>query len=1207
MKKATLLLFLLVCLFTPQIYACSPFGTPFLASQNISGGNLNLVWTNTTGWACCYQVKMELICNNQNFTGNSNYNGPTINKPNANNMNYPTWSIPLSGLCPGVTYKFRARDCWCNSNTCSPWSQTYTVTIPGSLNPLSVNITPANPSVCVPGNVTLTATPTGGCGPFTYSWSPGGQTSPSITVAPNVNTTYTVTVNDICSGQQATQSVLVTVLPPPVAGTASVTPNPVCAGDPVTLTLTGSAGNVQWQQSTNGGGTWSNIPGATNTTHTTGPLSVNICFRAEVTGCGPTVYSNMVCVTVNPVPTLNVNNATICAGQSATLTANPNLGGGTYLWTPGGQTTQSITVSPGSTTTYTVDYTLNGCTGTATGTVTVNPLPIVNFSIVPACDGFPIVLTDMSSVNPGTITGWQWNYGDGSPFGNSQNTTHTYSGPGTYTITLVVTTNAGCVDSLSQQVTVFPNPTANFSATTVCNGLATQFTDLSNPNPTSWQWYFGDGNTSNAQSPAHTYANPGTYNVKLVIAAGTCYDSIVVPVTVHPMPQPGFTMLAACPTQPSAFNNTSTISSGTMTYQWSFPGATPSSSTQTNPANIVYPTGGTYNVTLVVTSNNGCVDSITQQIIIPYTPVANFTLTDVCAGTVTCFTDMSSVQNGNITGWQWVFGDGSPIDFSQNPCHVYAIPGAYIVTLVVTSNDGCSGSFTQTITIHPNPIASFNVSNVCRDFAAQFNNTSQGASVYDWDFGNTVTSNVFAPVYQYPAPGNYIVQLIVTTGFGCADTTSQPLTIYPEPVADFNFTNVCHGTATSFNDASSIGGGGSIQNWNWSSGGGFSSQQQNPTYTYPNPGVYNVQLVVTSADGCVDTIVKTINVFALPVVDFTPVDVCIGTPNVFTDLTTVQGGTPAVWNWNFGNGSYSSQQNPTHTYQQIGSFNVTLIVTTNNGCVDSTTKTVNVHPYPVVDFVADTLKGCSPLCVNLTNLSTISQGSIAQYLWDMGDGTTASQFNLSNCYTNNSQLPREITISLTATSGFGCATKVTKQNYLTVFPNPVAKFEMDPSTTDIFNSQIKFFDLSIGPTYWNWSFGDGNGDVVKNPVHVYQDTGSYLVTLQVTNKYGCTDIAKELIRINPNFAIYIPNTFTVDGDGKNDLFFAKGFGIKEYHIMIFDRWGELIYEGFDFENSKWDGNVKGRPAKVDVYVYKVIVKDVFDKKHSYIGHVNLIK
>lgn len=171
---------------------------------------------------------------------------------------------------------------------------------------------------------------------------------------------------------------------------------------------------------------------------------------------------------------------------------------------------------------------------------------------------------------------------------------------------------------------------------------------------------------------------------------------------------------------------------------------------------------------------------------------------------------------------------------------------------------------------------------------------------------------------------------------------------------------------------------------------------------------------------------------------------------------------------------------------------------------------------------------------------------------------------------------------------------------------PKADFEANPWESDVFSSKIRFTDLSYGANTWNWSFGDGATSNIQHPTHIFSDSGTYTVTLNIISKYGCVDAITKTIRINPDFAVFIPNAFTPDADGINDTFGAKGYGINEYSMLIFDRWGELIFESYRYGNN-WDGKQKGKEVEVGVYVYKIILKDINMKSHQFIGNVNVIR
>ena len=282
------------------------------------------------------------------------------------------------------------------------------------------------------------------------------------------------------------------------------------------------------------------------------------------------------------------------------------------------------------------------------------------------------------------------------------------------------------------------------------------------------------------------------------------------------------------------------------------------------------------------------------------------------------------------------------------------------------------------------------------------------------------------------------------------------------------------------------------------------------------------------------------------------------------------------------------------------------------GCRDSVTKTSIVNPNPVVKFSASDTVGCSPLCLSFSDSSSITTGSsVVHWAWNIGDGSPiATSQNFEHCYINTSvNTVAQFTVSLKVTSDSGCVTTGSKNNYITVYPNPKADFEAQPSATTYTDPLISVTNLSSGATLWNWNFGDSDTSSVFAPApHTYADTGSYIITLITSTLYGCKDTAYRTITIEPDFMFYIPNAFTPDGDGLNDSFTGKGIFIKEFEMEIFDRWGNLIFITDDIK-VPWDGkaNHGTEIAQRDVYVFVVKVTDFKNRKHNYKGIVTLVR
>lgn len=686
-------------------------------------------------------------------------------------------------------------------------------------------------------------------------------------------------------------------------------------------------------------------------------------------------------------------------------------------------------------------------------------------------------------------------------------------------------------------------------------------------------------------------------------------------------PETDFTNTTVCNGVATQFTNNSITASGSITStSWDFGNGTPINNS-TNPA-YIYPAGGTYTVSLIVTNNYGCADTTTKSVQVYYNPVTAFSQSSVCFGDSMHFLNTSTIHSStSIATYLWSFGDGSPTSSLPSPAHYYSA-GTYPVLLLATSANGCMDTASAIVKTFDAPTSAFLFSNTCLFDSAKFTNTSLNPvmgtiSNWSWDYGDgsALNTTVWSPRHLYTTPGNYQVTLITySSNLGCSDTLKDSITVYSMPVSDFGFTNVCFNQAMIFNDSSTVANG-SIAGRSWNFGDGTPlSIAQAPSHTYAIAGTYFVTLIVTSNNSCKDTIQKTVVVHPLPVAQFSSSNVCDGTTVQFNNLSVIA--SPDIIQfqaWDFDDGSpLNISQNTSHLYTTAGSYSVKLLVVSDFGCLDSITKTTIVNPNPTVQFSASDTIGCEPLCIDFQNLSSIaSPGTNASQLWNFGDGSPAnSSMEPGHCYTNTSVFsPLTFDITLTVTSDSGCITTLTKSNYITVNPNPIADFTVAPPATTIIDPVISIKDLSIGTDNWNWDFGDQQIASLANPLpHTYSDTGTYLITLITSTQYGCADTAYKTVIIDPEFVFYIPNSFSPDGDGMNDTFMGKGLFIKEFKMTIFDRWGNSIFISDDI-NKSWNGKANLGPdiALQDVYVYVIELKDFKNKNHSYKGIVTLVK
>ncbi len=926
----------------------------------------------------------------------------------------------------------------------------------------------------------------------------------------------------------------------------------------------------------------------------------------------------------------------VCPGFCTVIGAAPSVTGGvppyTYLWAPAAGLSSAVSPNPTACPHINSIYALtvtdsSGCFHTDSIKINIYPKPAAKFGFKDVCLTRSVNFHDSSIVSSGSITGWSWNFGDGTPFSTIQSPGHIYSSPGTYVVTLIAASNNGCKDTIVKNIVVHPLPVVYFNTSDVCDQNIAHFNDQSSILPTdtihTWHWNFGDATapviTTNT---THLYALPGSYTVQLIdVSNFGCSDSITKTIIVHPNPVADFKNTSVCQGLATQFRDTSTTALGTITaWNWNYGDASPLGTIQ-NPSRL-YASGGMYNVTLIVGNNFGCADTITKPIRVYYNPVADFSRVDVCLGDSLHFTNTSAVTlPDSLAAYLWVFGDNGPTGSTASPAHYYSLSGTYNATLLSRTTKGCSNAMTHAVKTYDAPQSAFSKNNICLFDSAVFSNTTippvMGSTAsWTWNYGDNsgLNTTVWSPVHHYLLPGHYQVTLITrSSNLGCADTLKDSITVYPMPVAGYSFSNVCLNQPMIFNDSSRISSG-SIAAHSWNFGDGTSPNgNPNPSHLYANPGTRPVTLIVTSAYGCKDTIVKNTVVHPLPHARIYALDVCNGTAVQFADSSYIApSDTIHSWRWNYAdNSAFSAAQNNSHLYGSAGVYPVQLFITSNFGCVDSVIRAVTVNPNPIVSFTRNDSIGCEPLCVTFQNTSTVNPGTNTVFVWNYGDQSSAgSGQSPFHCYHNDSVFaPNLLDVTLTVTSDSGCVSTKTKTHYITVYPMPIAGFTALPSSASIVNPVITITDKSIGANYWHWNFGDQDTTSIHNPnPHTYADTGTYLIRQIVSTQYNCVDTAYQTITIEPDFLFYIPNSFTPNDDGVNDTFNGKGIFIKEYEMMIFDRWGNLIFYSDD-KNKGWDGraNHGADIAQRDVYIYSIKITDFNQRKHSYKGTVTLVR
>ncbi len=912
-----------------------------------------------------------------------------------------------------------------------------------------------------------------------------------------------------------------------------------------------------------------------NYTLTSGGDCFNLCVIGmyyQTTNCAVCPQASALQLNMSATPAT----CSVCNG-TATVNVVP-AGNYNYSWAPsGGNTATASGLCAG---THTVTVT-NSC---YTMTATVN-VPAVGGNITSTavqnnvlcngqCNG-SLQTTATSGNGPYTYT---W-----SPF-----VPNITAGPlnnafnlctGTYSVT--VTDANGCTGQ--QVITITEPPDLTLTPSTVnescssANGNIAVAAAGGSPNY-SWVWS-ANANTGNSNTASNLAA--GSYTCTATDANG-CIETITVTLTNTPGP----TLQVANFTDITCFganNGTATVnvSSGQApyTYAWSTGGA---AAAETNMP------PGTH--TLTVTDANGCIATITVTIAEPTQLTTQNTQTDVlCFGGSSG--DATVTPSGGTPNYTYFWSNAAVTNSTSN-----LQAGNY--SCVITDANGCTAQANFTITEPPQITLAMSATDEnCNQSNGTVGVIASGGSPgyqYVWNPGNLQQQNGSGlPANSY--------SVVVTDANGCTATDNITVNNLSGVTATLtSSTNPqcfgdCNGSAT----ISASGGNNPVYSYAWSS-----SANNNPTENNLCAGNYSC--VVTDGDGCSTTVNIVILQPAQLVVNVAAQPwpaVCNG--GAVPLFALANGGSPNyTYNWMPGN---INGNNPSVSPSTTTTYVITA--TDNNGCTALDSMVVTISPVPVADLLADVTSGCMPLSVNFSDLSAVAApGNITSWAWDFGDGNTSNQQNPSHTY----NLAGPYNVTLTVTTADGCTHTIVMNNYINVFALPTAAFTAGPQPTTILNPIINFTDASINATTWNWTFGDltNASSTDQNPSFEYPASGCYEVVLTVRSADGCVDMASDSVCIDPDMSLYVPNAFTPNGDGSNDMFFAQGLGIDpdKFEMWIFDRWGNLIFYS-DNMNKGWDGKVQGSDVlcQIDTYVWKIKVVDETGKKQALLGRVSIIR
>jgi len=981
---------------------------------------------------------------------------------------------------------------------------------------------------------------------------------------------------------------------------------------------TGPVGTYSWDF---GDGTTANIPSPSHTYTADGTYTVVLSVSNGT--CTSTFSAIVRVITLKPV--IHATPNVLCLGTSTSLSVDPFPPGTitSFRWNFGDGRTGSGTSRPvvtyrnaGS---YDVVYTandVNGCPHVSDPLrVEVNG-SVSNFTIDPRqCKDQPVTFNDQSTTRAGnTIVSWTFDFGDGTApvVYNTQplGITHTYSVTDTFQVILTVVDNTGCQDTSIQQV-VIPDITAGFSAKSniACLNVPFQFDNSSVTEPLTYAWTFGDGGTSTDRDPAHIYTAPGTYTVTLDITSpnGCTANVSVTDFLKVPNPIADFTFPNVagdiCPPVQVQFTNRSTDYVKTS---WDFGDG--SASDEDNPLhNYIRP--GTFPVTLTVYSEGGCASPVAgPKDIVIAGPDGTFTVTPQsgCWPLTASMTAVSATAQRFI----WDFGDGYSVRTTTpaSPSYTYQKEGIYYPVVLLEDARGCTvpAAGNPKITVDRiTPAFSADVTQACDGGTVVFSDSTKGVSMadslaatYAWDFGvsgrTDDVSTIPNPTFIYTAPGTYTVTLTTTSYYGCVKDTTMQIEIEAKPDAQIApVTPVCVGQPIQLvgTDTRNLPG----TTWNWTANNQQYNVQTPPAITYPQAGTYPAQLIITTASGiCSDTATQNVQIMDFPTLSPTPVAASICRGQSVTLQANTQAGVDITWtDYNISDVKSAS---PVVTPDMDTTYHIVVVNTA--GCsAEGDVKVTVSQPF--------TMQGVNDGDICPGGAVQLHAEGAVSYKWIPATGLNKSDI-ANPLATPDSTITYQVV-------GFGndnCFTD-TLSATVTVHPAPVvnAGADMEVPTGTVVQLPVTG-SSDITQIEW-WPANSLSCVDCLTPIATPRENTTYHV--KVTNAYGCTTLDDVTISlVCSSSAIFLPNTFTPNSDGANDIFYIRGKGVKTVKsFRIYNRWGQQIFERTNFSVEDpaygWDGRVNGQPVNPDVFIY--VAELVCDSNETFTlkGNVMLVR
>jgi gliding motility-associated-like protein len=803
--------------------------------------------------------------------------------------------------------------------------------------------------------------------------------------------------------------------------------------------------------------------------------------------------------------------------------------------------------------TYTVTVTSsNGCAATASQVITQNTtVPSAGISATPSS----VLSCTNTSITLSASGGGMYSWSNGTAVVGT-NATLSVTTPGTYTVTVTGTngcTGTAVAQTITQNITT---PTAGINTpTTSILTCTTPSIPLTATGGGTYSWSNGTAVVGTAATL--TVTTPGTYTVTVTAANGCSATANQVITQDILTPTTAITNNTNITVLDCNNLQISLTGTGGTTASWSN-----GTSVVSNTANLSVTTAGTY--TYTGTNANGCFD--TDSIIVTFIPNTNPTFTQIAA---ICTNETFTLPTTSTNGIQGTW----------SPAPNYTTTTSY----TFQPNVGlCANTTTMTVTVYPYPIVTIQNDTICVGQSAAITaNVNFAGGLYTWSPVVSTTNSITV------TPNVTTSYQVIYSLQGCADTSVAEILVNPIPTVSLNNYTICNGQSATIQPTINLSGGSYV----WSNGSTLDS-----LVITPNTSA-NYTLSYT-LNGCTSPLaISSVTVNPAPTLGINNSTICFGNNTTVTAVPNLLGGT-FYWGTPGIVGATSQTISPTN--------DTTLSVYyTLNGCSSPiVTSSVTVNPLPIATFSSNVTQGCVPLQVNFIP----DDATNTDYTW-----TTSNSLSSTSISPNlNFQTSGSFDVTLT-TNLNGCVVTETLTNYIQVDDYPIADFDASITVFSEQNQLVQFENNSFGATNYLWEFGDGETSTDDTPSHIYLSTedGSTIV-LTAISLHGCTDTSIIEIPFDPGLIFYIPNSFTPDGDMNNQTFnpvISSGVDIYNYTMLIYNRWGEVIFESND-TNYGWDGSYgpTGIHCQSGSYTYEIIVKlPNIDQRKKYTGTVNLIR